>query len=216
MQEVARHAVSHLCSYSGPPHATAHCPETEKQRSQPAQECQTGQDTETMNPRNCKVCNTLFAPVNQQQNYCSVRCRKVQHNQANQTPKETRHCPQCSTPFVANGPKKFCSPGCRIRAKQQAESKAVAEMSPVAVTLECPKCSHSFVRTHQCQRYCPSCSLYMRHEPRRARIITAKCRECGVLFQSNRSNAAFCSQVCRDDNSAARTMARLEYEAEVW
>ena len=160
---------------------------------------------------NCKQCGREFAKPTSNAKFCSFRCRNDAHNLASRMPLEMKKCPVCESDFQGKKIQKFCSPKCRIQDIYARTNEAARLVSAVAATMNCKACNAEFTRTHHAQKFCQKCIHSRRGEGRRnAMLITAKCRECGVLFNSNRCDAAFCSQICREEHESARAAARLE------
>lgn len=177
------------------------------------------------------TCGELFAPRRsggKPQVRCSERCRRKVAN-ANyikaRAPERAVACAECGGPVaqLSQGrPRKFCSDECKARTHNRRANRRRLPLRDVnPAPRRCTYCNEEFVPGRRDQIYCPGkwCAQYAYEarkkagEPLRQVEQTKQCQECGAEFTAFKSNARWCSPLCKNRHTS-RAMSRRRGEVQ--
>jgi len=166
----------------------------------------------------CETCGVLFAPRasgGKPQVRCSEKCRRKVAN-ANyikkNAPIRTTACAECGGPVVQaerGRPRRFCSDECKARVgNRAARRRQLPIRDPNPQERACAHCGKPFFPSRRDQIYCSSNDgSYCAQRAYRARRAAGEplrqveqiktCVECGNEFTAYKSNAKWCSKICR-------------------
>ena len=166
----------------------------------------------------CRTCGVLFTPRTsggKPQVRCSEKCRRKVAN-ANfikkNAPTRAAKCAECGATIQhadLGRPRKFCSDQCKQRAGNRAlRRRRLPIRDPNPEERACLQCGAPFTPRRRDQVYCsnsshPYCAVEAYRarraagEPLRQIEQTKTCQECGNDFTAYKSNARWCSVVCR-------------------
>lgn len=164
----------------------------------------------------CQTCGELFTPRTggKPQVRCSEKCRRKTAN-ANyikkNAPERTNACAECGGPVAheeLGRPRRFCSDQCKKRASNRSQNRRRLP-APKLPTRSCEHCGRTFAPNRRDQIYCSNAHTYpycavaayqarkKAGEPLRQVEQTRTCVECGKQFTAFKSNAKWCSPICR-------------------
>jgi 5-methylcytosine-specific restriction endonuclease McrA len=166
----------------------------------------------------CATCGVLFVPRTsggKPQIRCSEKCRRKVANATftkKNAPVRTTECAECGGPVTQaekGRPRRFCSQQCKARVGNRAlRRRQLPIRDPNPQERSCAYCGKPFVPRRKDQIYCPAgpgsyCiqkAYWARRdagEPLRQVEQVKTCVECGVEFTAHKSNAKWCSKICR-------------------